>query len=369
MTPRWSICEYTPAVADAVRRFNERLSAHGATVLFPDRAPPAAATDVYPRQSYYLALDDDGEVRGGYGLKFQEFQIARQIVPVADLRIPISEGRVDKAYTQVGVHLLLDALRRQPLLYGLGMGGFAEPVARLLAAAGWKICSVPFFFRVVHPVRFFRNLTYLRTSISRKLLLNLAAVSGAGALAVRSAQWLRGRRGGSLLDAELVDDFGPWADEIWHACRAHYPLAAVRDAATLRRLYPAENRALLRLQLRRNGRPVAWAILLDTQLSGHRQFGGMRLGSLVDCFAAPEDAASVVRAARRTFESRRVDLIISNQAHHTWCAALRADGFLSGPSNFLFASSRGLTALLESARITAADLHINRGDGDGPINL
>ena len=110
-----------------------------------------------------------------------------------------------------------------------------------------------------------------------------------------------------------------------------------------------------------------WAVVLDTQMKNHKQFGDMRVGTIVDCLAPPDDAATVVRAATRTLEKRGVDLIVSNQLHAAWCAGLAGAGFRRGPSNFLFALAPALAALLEDAE--DGDIHINRGDGDGPIHL
>jgi hypothetical protein len=95
----------------------------------------------------------------------------------------------------------------------------------------------------------------------------------------------------------------------------------------------------------------------------------MRLGSIVDCFAAAEDAPAVAQAAAAFLEHRGVDLIVSNQAHSAWCNALKNAGFLQGPSNFIFASSPKLSRLLANRNIGNGDIHINRGDGDGPDNL
>ena len=50
-------------------------------------------------------------------------------------------------------------------------------------------------------------------------------------------------------------------------------------------------------------------------------------------------------------------------------AGCRAAGFLSGPSNFLLTISPALTQVLKAAPVEDRDVHINRGDGDGPINL
>ena len=114
---------------------------------------------------------------------------------------------------------------------------------------------------------------------------------------------------------------------------------------------------------------VGWAVVLDSHLSGHKYFGDMRLGSIVSGLATPADAAMVVRAAAAFLRSRGVDLIVSNQSHTVWCRAFSRAGFLRGPSNFLFASSPQLTALLGRQHVQNCDLHLTRGDGDGPINL
>ncbi|MDB6074800.1 MAG: hypothetical protein JWO89_2440, partial [Verrucomicrobiaceae bacterium] len=57
------------------------------------------------------------------------------------------------------------------------------------------------------------------------------------------------------------------------------------------------------------------------------------------------------------------------QLHEAWNAALKGCGFLSGPSNFVWAVSPGLKKQLEPLDKALPNAHINRGDGDGPINL
>jgi hypothetical protein len=64
-----------------------------------------------------------------------------------------------------------------------------------------------------------------------------------------------------------------------------------------------------------------------------------------------------------------VDLIVSNQAHREWRAALECAGFLQGPSNYIFAASKELARRLDPWEQGFSKLHITRGDGDGPINL
>jgi hypothetical protein len=102
-------------------------------------------------------------------------------------------------------------------------------------------------------------------------------------------------------------------------------------------------------------------------MRGHKQFGDLRVGTIVDCLAPPEDAAVVVRTATRVLEERGVDLIVSNQLHQTWSRALAAAGFRQAPTNFLLAMSPALAARMENHG--DREIHMNRGDGDGPIHL
>ena len=83
---------------------------------------------------------------------------------------------------------------------------------------------------------------------------------------------------------ELVEGFGPWADDLWEACKGEYGICAVRNAETLRILYPKEDARFIRLRVKRQGRIVGWAVLLNNRWFNHKQFGGMRLGSIADCF-------------------------------------------------------------------------------------
>ena len=94
------------------------------------------------------------------------------------------------------------------------------------------------------------------------------------------------------------------------------------------------------------------------------------MGSIVDCWASPENSAAVVRAAIQSLEKEGVDLIASNQSHQGWCGAFGSAGFLKGPSTFVFAASKRLTELLQPLDETRPSFHITRADGDGlPANF
>ena len=372
------IVPYAAEHEGEVRRFNARLEAAHLdprlySLRFPERHVPALPPNPGgkgPFQQQFLALDDAGVVRGGYLLKHQWFVLDGRECRIADYQLPMSEGIIDRRFAPVALKLLEDALAKQPLLFGLGMGGYHVPIARFVHAAGWKTATVPFLFRVIHPGAFLKNIALPRTSPLRRAALDLAAATGLGWLAVRLRQSLRrSHRPPHAIAFERVEAFEQWADSIWHRAKDCYGLVAVRDREVLDTLYPRGERRYLRLRITRDGAPIGWAVLLDTRMSGHMYFGDMRVGSLVDCLARPEDAADVAACARQVLEEAGVDLIVSNQSHAAWCRGLDRCGFLSGPSNFLFTAAPKLACRLEPLAEKLASFHINRGDGDGPVNL
>jgi hypothetical protein len=252
------------------------------------------------------------------------------------------------------------------------MGGADRPLPRLLKTLKWRLVACPFFFRVAHPYRFLREIVYLRRQRSRRLLLDTLAFSGLGWLGFKALhQWKgwHGRRSSVGTVSQIVPEFSSWVDRIWERSRDPYALIAVRDAVILNALYPAHNKLFIRVQVTRQEEPIGWAVLLDTAMTNHKQFGNVRLGSLVDCLALPGNELDVVTAATRLLLERGVDLIVSNQLHRAWTEAMVRAGFLSGPSNFMFVVSPALAALLDPFEATADRIHMTRGDGDGPIHL
>lgn len=365
-----AIQPYTPELVPAVKALNSRLGAGGVAreFHFPESSVPEWLPKLPGRrlfQEYFLAVEGEA-VRGGYIVKYQDFWINGEVRPVAFYRLPLSEGIVNRAYTSVAVVMLRSALARQPLMFALGMGGMQNPLPQMLKALGWTLREVPFYFRVNHPAKFLRNIAPLRQDAARRLFASIAAFSGAGWLGIKSAQRVRSKAISGFV-AEQVGRFGPWADEVWQSCKSSYFAAAVRDSTTLNVLYEQEK--YIRLKISRQGQVLGWAVVLDTQMRENKYFGDMRLGSIADCFAAPDRAAEVIQAATNYLQERGVDLTISNQAHQAWNRALKASGYFTGPSNFIFAASKGFAEVLAPIDQKFTQLHLNRGDGDGPINL
>lgn len=353
----------------AVQAFNRRLREGGAPpyLQFPEhpvpRWLPRRAGNDRTYNEFFLALEGDA-VRGTYGIKHQDFYFADGAVRSVGLyHHPFSEGIVNKAYNTVAIHMTREAIRYCPLLYALGMGGYDQPLPRMLKLLGWSDCLVPFYFRVLRPARFLRNVEILRTNRWRRLLADIGAFYGAGAIAIALAQrWAaRGAPRAEPMRVKPVPHFSEWADMLWERNKNHHALVAVRDRAALNVLFPPENHAFLRLEVERSGSPVGWAVVSDARKNP--KYGDMKVGTILDCFAAPGDALMVVRAAAQALEERSVDLIVSNQSYGAWRSAFRHAGFLEGPSNFIFAASKELSRLISP--LDPATIQFNRSDGDG----
>jgi len=367
---------YTREWEPAVAAFNQRLAPQRMPVHFEfprrcvsDWLPPREGRRI--RQEYFLAVDEENTVRGGYILKTQDFWVDGVVEPIGNLQLPLSEGIVDPRFGFVGVQVVLNALRRQPLLYSLGMGGLQNAYPRLLGGLKWSMFLVPFFFRVVRPAGFLRGFPSLRTSATKRLGVELLAATGAGWLGTCLVQGLaaRGTRRAPPCDVEPQGCLGDWADQVWEVSHRQYALAAIRDRNSLESLYGDAFPGLIFLRMTRDRKDIGWASVLDTPMSGHRYFGDLRVGTIVDGFSALDDAAAVLRAATSFLEQRRVDVIVSNQTHRAWVGGLKACGFLPGPSNFALALSKALAAKIPSCDERWGEFHFNRGDGDGPINL
>ena len=361
---------YTADLVPAVRAFNARLSAKAVNYRFPEThlsewLPAGSGRPVI--QEYYLAVDGTNAVRGAYILKHQPFQIGADCVPVGFYHLPLSEGLIDQRYGLLGVQLLADALKRQPDIFVLGIGSFEEPLARMLQSLGWQLRPVPFYFKVLSPFRFARHIRHLRSTGARRLLFDAAAFTGAAWVGVSVLQLRRRQIGQS--SSSVVGRFDGWADDVWQRVRAHHSFIGARDSATLNTLYRPGSGRFIRLQVEQDGRPVGWAVVLDTEMRDHRYFGDLRVGSLVDCLAQPGAERAVVQQATRALTELGADLIVSNQSARSWGDALRGLGFLEGPSGFLFGASRSLARRLGPFEASFPRMHLTRGDGDGPINL
>jgi hypothetical protein len=151
---------------------------------------------------------------------------------------------------------------------------------------------------------------------------------------------------------------------LWLEGRKNCTLTAVRDSTGLKTLYPQTQNHFTRLRVQRNNADIGWAVVAEKRKDPAR-YGNMRVGSVVDCWAIPSEALSIVRAATKALKQQGFDLIVTNQSHCDWGTAFRHAGYLKGPSNFIFAASKKLSALLMPFTETQQRMHFTRADGDG----
>jgi len=360
---------YVEADIRDVQDFNARLKVAQVPSQFPENHVPRQlrkTDDSTLYREYFVLRDSDG-VHGGYILGHQDFYVKGQVTSIAHYQLPLSEGIIDKRYTVAGIQLLRDALDKQPLLYALGMGGHQIALPKMLKAAKWNFFDVPFLFRINNPVKFFKNIVVLRTTQTRRFLLDFLALTRFASLPIKLMQRFLTKP--TTATSQLTEGFGTWADELWDKYKDEYHFSAVRTARILNALYAENDPRFLRLRICQGPVTIGWAVVINTQMVGHRQFGNMRIGSIVDCFAHPENAHAVISCATKFLQKLNVDLILSNQSHIAWVSALKNAGFLSGPTNFILAVSPELASRLQPFEKTVQYAHINRGDGDGPIHL
>jgi hypothetical protein len=361
------IREILPSDAGMVREFNARLAAAGVTFALPahigELLQRQGGTQI-PYQTEYV-LTDGSAVHGGYILKHEQMFADGSGFDVGNYQLPLSEGIVDRRYAMVGLQLIRNALERQPRLYCLGMGSAGRPLPQLLKRLGWSVAPVPFFFRIEHAGAFAREIRWLRRKPVARWALDACRYTGVLAATVALGR-ARRRLSGAPADIEWVEvpDLPAEVDALFEDVRSQYGLLCDRRAAAMQGKLPRDNK-LSRCLLYRGGVLRGWAVLSQSSLQGHLQFGNMSLGCIVDGMAAPGDVDALVHAASARLQSSGCDLQVSNQTHPAWIAALRRHGFYGGPSNFILALSPALIA----AKGAGSLLHFTRADGDGPINL
>jgi hypothetical protein len=358
------VAPFAPEYIPAVRAFNQRMRGSGvASFDLPEEPRGEAGNRLGLIHSTEYLVTDGAEVRGGILAVDLPAWLAGASVAAANYQSPLSEGLRDHRYSSAGPMLIRFAERRCPLAYMVGMGADSSPLARLLKAAGWSVELTPFLFRVHRASRFLAELRVARSTPLRSVISRLAGATGAAAAALAVAQ--RRRSDLTAFSVRTETAWGAWADEIWDAFRPHCSFAMRRDRATLGELFPPNDARLSIFVVERGGAPAGWAACFDSQMQGHPHFGDLRVGSIVDCAAAPDAMAATAALADRELARRGVDLVVTNQSHHAVMQGFRAAGFLSGPSNYVVALSRPLAAAVGGR----ASIHVTRGDGDGRIHL
>jgi hypothetical protein len=365
------IVPYTEPLASAAGSFNRRMREHNQTeYLLGETAPVTESEEAPIRNAPYLAVEGDA-VRGGFLLaSFPAFLAGEEGVEVLNCREPVSEAIIDRKYSFLALQMLKFMDRKGPYLFALGMGSQERPFPRLLKGAGWTVYPVPFLFRVVRARPFLENLQRLQQPPLLAATARIAARSGAGSMATGLAQarpfsGLTGLKGLTLHQVSAWDE---WADQLWEQFRLLCSFTVTRDRRTLNALYPPGDRIRIYL-MRRGGQPAGWVTALHTSMRGHRHFGNMRVGTILDAVAAPGEMRAAATLAMRALAADGADLLVTNQSHELWVRAFRKAGFLGAASNYILALSKRLAARIAEQPGGHTTVHLTRGDSDGRIFL
>jgi hypothetical protein len=366
------IVEHALEYQDRVQAFNCRMKQKGSTWAFyvhpiPRWLPKKGEQPVW--RQYYLAVDDQGEVRGAYCLKRQDFWFDGRVRRIASLQGPVSEGVVDSCYSFVALLMIRDALAREPLLFGYG--GNAS-VTKLLEVSKWWISQTPLCVRVLRPNRFLTLNRMLNDSTSRRWILHGLAFSGLGWIGLNGLTSLGKLIHRCPLDAEyeFVEAFDDWADELWLRSRKSYDITAVRDQKTLNTLMPRNDwPPVMRLKVKHENRIVGVVSVLDTQMQDDSRFGSLRVGAIVENFGSLEHCGRIIASATSLLHRRGVDIIVSNQTHPRWLHGFRANGFQVSRGHRVLTLSPSLKKEWDADKSLLKRLHMNNLDGEGPLGL
>ena len=357
---------------DLINNFNKELESKGINFKLNLSFLKERKENDFIFERKFILTENKIKVRAGYTLKSQWFKVNDDLLQIGYYYNPITAGLFNKKYNICGVLLLQDAQTKYKNLFCLGMGGYSEPLPKLLKSLNWNLQTVPFFFKIYNPHSFLKNISYLKNTKFRSFLAKFLTNSGIGWLIIKiffqliSLLHFRIKKYPNLVVRE-IDDFREDFDSVWKKTKQNNSFIAVRNSEYLKTLY--SNKRFIKLKFFDSDKIIGWSISLCTQLDNHKQFGNMKLGSIVDCLSLKGYETSIIKKTSQILKQKGADLIVSNQSHIFWKNAFKNNSFISGPSNFVFASSIALSEKLKSNVKSKNYMHLTRGDGDGPINL
>ena len=363
----YSIRENSPEDKDLIEGFNKELNSRGFNFNLPQYNKELSNENNFIFERRYILTENSNTIRAGYNLKYQWFKINDDLIQLGYYYNPVTAGLFNKKYNICGILLLNDANKKKTDLFSLGMGGYSEPLPKLLKGMKWELEKIPFFFKVIHPYIFLKNIKYFRNTKLKSALINLVAITGLGWLGIKFINFFHyifySKNKKNELDVEEIKFVNEDYDELWEKTKNHSSFIAVRNSKYLNTLY-SETR-FIKLKFTRNKEMIGWSISLCTKLNNHKQFGNMLLGSIVDCLSLKNYETEIVNKTTEILKKKGSNLIVSNQSHYFWQNAFKKNIFIRGISNFIFASSKSLSDKIKIKNYR----HITRGDGDGPINL
>ena len=283
---------------------------------------------------------------------------------------PISEGLVDSRYSLFSIALLKYSLSLQPFHMALGLGSYSQTITKIFIGLGWSHAKIPFYFLPYRPNKVLKEITIFRSNIFLYCITRLILFSGIGwfvntvFFGIKNSFFNR-----SNIDYEIVDTFGSWADNIWKMALKEYKVLTRKDSQTLNLLYRPFDKRYIRLRVYDNKEEIGWLLIVIKKMKNDKYFGNLTVGTIVDGLCEYKHINNVLNSGLKYFNKNIIDICVVNWSHHLWKKASVRLGFLKGPSNYIFCASRSLVNKLNTHKYLIHELHLSRGDGDGPITL
>ena len=367
----FSIREINDNDKELIQNFNNELKVNGYNFKLPFSSKNISRKN-FIIQNHFILTDNNNLVRAGYTLKQQWFKINNDIIKVGYYYNPITAGLFNKKYNVCGLLLLNDAQKKNSNLFSLGMGSYSNSLPKLIKALKWKLKKVPFFFKIINPNNFLKNINYFKNNKLKSLIIYFLEKSGFGWIFIKLIFFLSSLQNNIFnkkneISCEEVNFFDNDVNDVWKNTKKNNSFIALRNNEYINSLY--NNKKFVKLKFTENKKIVGWSISLCNKVTDHKFFGNMCLGSVVDCLSLKDKESDIINKTFKILEKKGADLVVSNQSHRLWKKAFWKNGFIRGPSNFIFASSPVLSKKLDFNNKLSNDAHITRGDGDGPINL
>ena len=357
---------FRPEHEAAAAAFNRRMRDGCAPTAFvlPARASTVAMGSA--TLTNYVAVDSNGDLRGGMLCQEHPAIAGGCVQPVVSLQSPVSEGIIDRRFAFVAPQMIRHLVRLKPLAFAVGMGSADAPLPRVLQALGWRLHAVPFFFRLLDVARCLRELRPLRETRARRLAAAFATRTGIAAIGTAVAHRVPAdvRRETHRFQSEPVKSWSGWADAVWQGFAGAASFGVCRTSGVLPFLYRDAGRTVRAWRLTRDGAPEGWFALAIARQSGSPYFGDLTVATLADCVGTPAAIRAGLALAVEQARAAGADLVITNQMHRLLQESCLAAGWRRGPSNFLLGTSPLLSAAFDAPRA-----YITRRDGDGLTNL
>lgn len=250
----------------------------------------------------------------------------------------------------------------------LGTPGVDSQVGKLYRALRFDYWGeVPFLYYVLNGSKLLRNLVVFQKNRALSLASNLASYLYLPGKVIE----FRHRRSSPPpaghpdpgLRTERWAAFPEAADALWTQLLPKFTLIFDRSSQYLNWRYAEP--CYQRIAVYSGQRLVAWAVSKLTAMRQNAYFGNLTVGTLVDLLADPENPAHVRAVLRATIDALAAagaEVIVTNLSDRRFVEHARAEGFLSGPSNYHFFTKNLPTLAIK-------DCHLTRGDSDGDRRL